>query len=87
MHYPIALRISKFTKVQAAQKMGYLWTKNMKLVTTKVENLCRGQSGPAIEKTSKYFFGNRPLHGTNITQIFPFVKTTELHNIQPVPIV
>ena len=45
--------------------MWYLWLKNMKGVTEKVEILHRGQSDPALQKTSNNFFLSRPLLGAN----------------------
>ena len=36
--------------------MWYLWTKNIKGVTVKVEILDKGQSDPALEKTTKQLF-------------------------------
>ena len=61
------------------KKMWHLWTKNMKGVTAKDENLHRSQSDPALEKTPSNFFD------ANISEIFSFTKTTEPHNIQLVP--
>ena len=38
-----------------------------------------------FKRLQNNFFNSRPLHGANISQIFPFTKTKEPHNIQLVP--
>ena len=38
-----------------------------------------------LKRLQNNFFGSRPLHGANISQIFSFTQTTEPHNIQLVP--
>ena len=43
----------RYRKISLLSKIWYLWTKNMKGVTAKVEILHRGQSDPTLEKTSK----------------------------------
>ena len=99
--YPIALRISKITKSKGPErwktaerfrenicrKWGTYGQKTWSWWLPKLK-ICAGANQVLLlKRLQNIFFGNRPLHGTNITQIFPFVKTTELHNIQPVPIV
>ena len=46
----------KNISVKYLSKMWYLLSKNMKGMTVKVEILHRGQSDPALQKTSKQLF-------------------------------
>ena len=62
-------------------KMWYFWSKNMKGKIEKVEILHRGQSHPARRKTSRQLFYQLPLHGANISQIFPLTHQHScIHN-------
>ena len=69
--------------------MWYLWTKNIKGVTVKVEILDKGQSDPALEKTTKQLFCQSPaswwkllpnilIHGSHRTMW----HTTRPNNLQ-----
>ena len=46
----------KNISVKYLSKMWYLWSKNMKGMTDRVEILHRDQSDPALQKTSKQLF-------------------------------
>ena len=51
-------KIREIFSVKYLWKMWYFWTKNMNGVTEKIEILHRGQSDPALQKTSKQLFSH-----------------------------
>ena len=54
-------------------------------MTEKVEILPEANQTLLFKRLQNNFFVSRPLEGANITQIFPFTKTTKPHEIQLVP--
>ena len=60
----------KNISVKYLSEMWYLWSKNMKGMTDKVEILHRDQSDPALQKTSKQLFCQWPPSWLNISEIF-----------------
>ena len=60
------------------QKKWSTWMIKLKFCTEANQTLL-------FKRLQNNFFNSRPLHGANISQIFPFTKTKEPHNIQLVP--
>ena len=67
------------------QKCGTYGRKTWRAWLTKLK-FCTGANQTLLfKRLQNNFFNSRPLHSANISQIFPFTKTTEPCNIQLVP--
>ena len=69
--------------VKYLSRMWYLWAKNMKAGLCKLKFCTEAKQTLLFQRLQNNFFNSGPLHGANISQIFPFTKTREQTNIRP----
>ena len=67
------------------QKCGTYRRKTWRAWLSKLKFCTEANQTLLFKRLQNNFFNSRPLHGANISQIFPFTKTKEPHNIQLVP--
>ena len=72
-----AKRLREFFLLDFCQKCGTYWRKTWRGWLSKLK-ICKEDNHTLLLKRLQYnFFGSRPLHGANISQILSFIRTTE----------